>query len=139
MRLRILVGTVLVTSLLSSCAAEPEEIVPTTVADEVAREVESVAVPAGVETDVVAPDDGPQEVLEAGANSSTSSTPPPTPDDAAAVEAGEGGSAEPTAPVPEATEPAVPEAPASELPEPGGPWIDPRQPDFTKTVPPPQR
>ena len=115
MRLRILVGTVLVTSLLSSCAAEPEEIVPTTVADEVASEVESVAVPAGVDTDVAAPDD------------------------AAAVEAGEGGSTEPTAPAPEATEPAVPEAPVSELPEPGGPWIDPRQPDFTKTVPPPRR
>ncbi|MDX2465802.1 MAG: hypothetical protein QNL12_00685 [Acidimicrobiia bacterium] len=139
MKLHILIGTLVAMVLVASCAAEPEEVAPTTVAEEVTTEAEELAVPVGNETDVVAPDDVGQEVLDAGASASTSSTPPATPGDAAAVEAEDGGSTDQTAPAAEDTEPTVPEATLSELPEPGGPWIDPRQPDLTKTVPPPQR
>ena len=139
MKLHILIGTLVAMVLVASCAAEPEEVAPTTVAEYVASDLAEPAMPVDSEAEPADSVDGNKEVLEAGAPASTSSTPPATPDDAAAVEAEDGGSTEPTAPALEATEPTVPEAPAPELPEPRGPWIDPRQPDFTKTVPPPQR
>ena len=139
MKLHILIGALVAMVLVASCAAEPEEVAPTTVAEDVATEAEEAAVSAVNETDAIAPDDGDQEVLEAGAHTSTTSASPAGSDDGAAVEAEDGGSTGSTAPAPETNEPTVPEAPAPELPEPGGPWIDPRQPDLTKTVPPPQR
>jgi hypothetical protein len=146
MKAYLLIGTLLVMSLVASCAAEPEEGVPTTAADDVASEPVETAGPAGSETEPVNPAYGSREVLEADASTSTSSIPVATRDDAPVAEAENRESAEPTAPPPEpegplaeASEPAEPEASASELPEPGGPWIDPRQPDLTKTVPPPQR
>lgn len=139
MKLQILIGILVATVLVASCAAEPEEVAPTTVAEEVATEAEEPAVPVDNETDVVAPDDAGQEVLDDGAPNSAPPAPPATADASTAVEAEDGGPTEPTAPALEVAEPTVPEEPVSELPEPGGPWIDPRQPDFTKTVPPPQR
>jgi len=141
MKLHILIGTLVAMVLVASCAAEPEEVAPTTVAEEVATEAGETAAPVDNETGAVAPDDVGQEVLDAGAPTSTAPAPPASaPADAStAVETDGGDSGEPTDPPSEATEPTAPEAPAAELPEPGGPWNDPREPDFTKTVPPPQR
>ena len=139
MKIRILIGALVAMVIIASCAAEPEEGVPTTTAEDVVSDVAEPVAPADTEAEAVIPDGGGQEVLEAGAPGSTFSTPPAASDDGDAVEAEDGASTEPTVPTPESTGPTVPEAPAPELPEPGGPWIDPREPDFTKTVPPPQR
>lgn len=138
MKLHLLIGTLVAMVLVASCAAEPEEVGPATVAEDVATEAEKLAVPADNETDAIAPDGGGQEVLEAGDPASTSSTPPVAAEASAAVETDGGDSGEVADPPSEATEPSVPEVPVPELPEPGGPWTDPREPDFTKTVPPPQ-
>ena len=139
MMIRILIGALVATVVMASCAAEPEEGAPTTTAEGVVGDLAVPAAPPDTEAEAVIPDGGGQEVLEAGAPGSTSSTPPAASGEIAAVPTEEAGSTASTDPAPEATEPTVPEAPAPELPEPGGPWTDPREPDFTKTVPPPQR
>jgi len=139
MMIRILIGALVATVVMASCAAEPEEGAPTTTAEDVVGDLAVPAAPADTEAEAVIPDGGGQEVLKAGAPGSTSSTPPAASGEIAAVPTEEAGSTASTDPAPEANEPTVPEESLSELPQPGGPWIDPREPDFTKTVPPPQR
>ena len=49
MKLRTLIGTLVAMLLVASCATEPEEVVPTTVAEDVAR----IAIPGPVGESIV--------------------------------------------------------------------------------------
>lgn len=123
MKTRILIGALAATSLAVSCAAEPEESGSTPAVEEVIAVVGEPThspVEAGISG-------GNQGAVDQIAPSPTTSAPSP---DAKVptIEPADGDATEPT---PQATVPG--------LPEPGGPWVDPRQPDSTKTVPPPRR
>ena len=85
MKIRILIGALVAMVIIASCAAEPEEGVPTTTAEDVVSDVAEPVAPADTEAEAVIPDGGGQEVLEAGAPGSTSSTPPAASGEVAAV------------------------------------------------------
>jgi hypothetical protein len=135
MKLQILAGALMVLVLVASCAAQPEEVAPTTVPEDTVAAVDEPAELAGEEVDAVSSDAGEQDTTEASA---------PVPESTPAVpvdstEPRHEDSAGPPDEGLEASEPTVPEVSPSELPEPGGPWTDSREPDITKTVPPPRR
>lgn len=132
--IRILIGALVAMVLVASCAAEPEQGAPTTAAEDAASDRAEPSAPANSETERAVSDDGDQDGPEAVAPAVTASTLPGDPNDVGAVEAEDEGSSE--SPV---YDPTVSEETPSELPEPGGPWIDPRQPDTTRIVPPPRR
>ena len=142
MKIQILIGMLVTASFLASCGAELEERTPTPATENATTSVGEPAGQLGSEADVSIGDD--QAVLEPliPAQSATTTAPvqasnQPTPTTTTPPESTEetsvAGSGEVTVGGSTATD-----ADASGLPEPGGPWVDPRQPDFTKTVPPPQ-
>ena len=140
---RILIGMLVASSLLGSRAAEPEERAPTPATENATTSVEELVGRSGSEVDAPSGDD--EAVLEPLTPAPSIATTPslqassqPTSATAAPPESDE------ETPVADSGDVVVGEPPATdpdaaELPEPRGPWVDPRQPDFTKTVPPPRR
>ncbi|MEA3510553.1 MAG: hypothetical protein U9R51_03870 [Actinomycetota bacterium] len=139
---QILIGMLVTSSLLVACAAEPEERAPAPAAENATTSVGEPTEQLGSEVDASSGED--QAVFEAEAPAPSMATTPPdqvssqsTPTTTTPAQSPD---ETPTADPGEVTveEPTPTEAETPELPEPGGPWVEPGEPDFTKTVPPPR-
>ncbi len=124
MKSQILIGMLVASSLLVSCSVEQDEGTPITVADDVTTSIDEFV-------------DRPPANDDIGDSGGVQGSDHPVP------------ATRPTTTMPPAQEPdqsesvttttpgdSIDETP--ELPVPGGPLVHPREPDFTKTTPPPR-
>jgi hypothetical protein len=143
MKLCILMGTLVLLGLTVSCATDPEEVAPSDIVEDVPRVVVESSVPAEPELGGVASVDRDRSPRDSMVTDSTTdpdrASSPPQTAPAAPIVTSDGANSDgvdagdPPSPPSGISEPTIPA-----LPEPGGPWIDPHEPDFTKTVPPPR-
>ena len=138
MKLYALIGTLALMGFTVSCATDLEQVAPNGIVEDVPGVVVEPSLSVDSEPEDVASVDSeqpsgesavPDSASDPGRASASTQTAPPAP----AVTSDSGDTGDPPNPPPGISEPSVPE-----IPEPGGPWIDPGEPDFTKTVPPPR-